>query len=532
MLQGLSSSGSCLLGSLLDLLGNLGGGLRGERSLNGLGLLLNSLSLLLDSLDLLSHLSDLGGGNSLVVLSLGLLGSLSLDGCLLSLNDSLETSDVVLNFRLLSLRLDDDLLLSEFLDLLLGVGDGLGAGLDLLLSLDLGNSLSGLLSLELLCLSGDSLFGLSDGMSVSQSILFDLNNSVLVGMLVVSSSDSVDGRSLDLLGDLEGVGGLSSDLDVEGVVGGPGGVDGLDSLGDGGNLRGVSLNDLLVSGDLRLDAGDLLLDGLLLLFLNLLKSLGKSLNSGLQVSELRLGGHLKSLLLIELLVPSVGLLLILNLLGAVLLLGFLLLLNLLLINLLLVHNIGGLDTLRDVGNSLLFGVLSFFLSRLNLALDLSDHNLGLLNLSLRSDLLLSGGLDDFLGGSDLASDDLQLTSERLDIRGLGGGSDLGVDLLLLGSQVGEGFFAGGNGLLNGLNDFFLLSDDLLDLGGLSGTDLLDSGGFLSQFGGSLLLLNDLGGHISGGGSGGSRRSTSDVTLDGNRGNSSWVRGSRNGRGGG
>jgi hypothetical protein len=48
------------------------------------------------------------------------------------------------------------------------------------------------LSLELSSLTLNSLLGLGDGVSVSQGILFDLNDSVLVGVLVVSSSDSVD----------------------------------------------------------------------------------------------------------------------------------------------------------------------------------------------------------------------------------------------------------------------------------------------------------------------------------------------------
>jgi len=41
-----------------------------------------------------------------------------------------------------------------------------------------------------------------------------------------------------------------------------------------------------------------------------------------------------------------------------------------------------------------------------------------------------------------------------------------------------------------------MSDHLLELDSLSGTNFLDSGGLLSQFGGNFLLLNDLSGHIS------------------------------------
>jgi len=205
LLQSSSSSSSCFLGSLLNFLGNLNGSLRSERSLNGLGFLLNSLSLLLDSLDNLLALRDLGGDDSLIILSLGLLGVLSLDDSLFGLDDSLETGDLVLDLSLLRLGLDDDLLFSKLLDLLLGVGNSLGAGLDLLLRLDLDHSVRSLLSLELSSLTLNSLLGLGDGMSVSKSILFDLNNSVLVGMSVVSSSDSVDGSSLNLSGNLQRV---------------------------------------------------------------------------------------------------------------------------------------------------------------------------------------------------------------------------------------------------------------------------------------------------------------------------------------
>jgi len=79
----------------------------------------------------------------------------------------------------------------------------------------------------------NSLLGLGDGMSVGQSILFDLNDSVLVVVSVVSSSDSVDGGSLNLSRNLKGVGGLSLNLDVVGVVGSPGSVDGLNGGFDG-----------------------------------------------------------------------------------------------------------------------------------------------------------------------------------------------------------------------------------------------------------------------------------------------------------
>ena len=67
-----------------------------------------------------------------------------------------------------------------------------------MLSLDLDDTVRSLLSLELSSLALNSLSGLGDSVSVSNSILFDLNDSVLVRVSVVSSSDSVDGRSLNL----------------------------------------------------------------------------------------------------------------------------------------------------------------------------------------------------------------------------------------------------------------------------------------------------------------------------------------------
>jgi len=192
LLQSLSSSGLCFLGSLLDLLGHFYSCLRSVRSLNGLGLLLDSLGLFLDSPEYLCALRDLSGHNGLIILSLGLLSVFSLNNSLLSLNGGLITRDFVLDLRFFSLGLDDNLLFSEFLDLLLSLGDGLGAGLDLLLRFDLDNSVGILLSLVLSCLTISSLFGLGDSVSMRNSILFDLNDSVLVGVLVVSSSNSVN----------------------------------------------------------------------------------------------------------------------------------------------------------------------------------------------------------------------------------------------------------------------------------------------------------------------------------------------------
>lgn len=127
LLQSLSSSSLCFFSSLLNFLGNFSGGLRSERSLNGLSLLFNSFGLLLDSLDDLLALLDLSGDNGFIILSLGLLGRLSLDDGFFGLDNGLESGDFFLDLGLLRLRFDDDLLFFHLLDLLLSIGDSLGA---------------------------------------------------------------------------------------------------------------------------------------------------------------------------------------------------------------------------------------------------------------------------------------------------------------------------------------------------------------------------------------------------------------------
>ena len=77
-----------------------------------------------------------------------------------------------------------------------------------------------------------------------------------------------------------------------------------------------------------------------------------------------------------------------------------------------------------------------------------------------------------------------------------------------------------------------MSDNLFELGSLSSSNFLNSSCLFSILGGSFLFLDDLGSDISRRGSACGRRSTSDVTLDGNRGDSSWIGSSTNGRGSG
>lgn len=232
---------------------------------------------------------------------------------------------------------------------------------------------------------------------------------------MVSSADSVDGGSLSLSGDLLGVGGLSSDPDVGGVVGGPGRGDGLESRLDRGDLARVSLDDLFVSGNFSVDTGDFSLDACPLFRRDFGEPGGKDFQSGPQVGQLRDCSNLEGLLLGQLLGPSGSFFLVSDLLIAIFLLGSLLNLDLLLINLFLVDNVGGLDTFLDVSDGFLLGILGFLNSGLNFARDLSYHNLRFVDLFLRGDLLLSRGLDDVFGRRDLASDNIQFASERLNI---------------------------------------------------------------------------------------------------------------------
>jgi len=72
-----------------------------------------------------------------------------------------------------------------------------------------------------------------------------------------------------------------------------------------------------------------------------------------------------------------------------------------------------------------------------------------------------------------------------------------------------------------------VGDQFVKHSSLGGTNLCNSGGLLSQLGGRFLLLNNLSSHIGcRGGSGRGRRSTSDIALDGDGGDSSWVGGTR------
>lgn len=285
LLQGSSSLDSLFLGSLLDFLRDFGSSLRGEGGFKGLGFLLNSLSLLFDSIDIFSKLKDLLGDHSLIIFRLLLLNVFTLDGRFFGSDGTFKIDDSVLDLLSLNLSLDDHFLISEDLDLILTFSNDLVGGLDSLVGLDLGYSMSSLLSLELSGLTLNSLLSLGGSVSVLNSILFNLDDSVLVRMSVVSSSDSIDRRSLNLLGNLLGIGCLSFHLDVIGVVVVPGCRDCLNRCFDRSDLGLVYLDRLFVSGDLSFDGRDLSLNSLLLFFLSFLNFFLEDIKSRVQLFQ-------------------------------------------------------------------------------------------------------------------------------------------------------------------------------------------------------------------------------------------------------
>lgn len=227
LFQGSLLSLSLFLNSLCYLSGHLSGSFRSGGSLNRFSFLLNLLSFLFNSLDLLIHFGDLGGDNCLIILSLLLLGSLSLNNGFLGLNGGLESSDFVINFGFLSFTLDDCSLLLELLDLLLSLGDGLTSLFDSLLGLDDDNFVV-VLSLSVVSLLVlNLLFNTRNCVSVSMSLLSDGINSVSMGVTSISMSNSIDSSSLSLLGDLNSISSLSLDSNIVSVVSSPGCVNGL-----------------------------------------------------------------------------------------------------------------------------------------------------------------------------------------------------------------------------------------------------------------------------------------------------------------
>jgi hypothetical protein len=207
--------------SSLDLFVDLLGNLRSDGDLSVLGLLLNSFGLDLKSLDGVLKVGDLGADGNFLLLILLELGSLSLDASLDSLNFSFKVSDLILNLGNIFLLLGGGLLALELCDSLGVLGHSVLVGLDVSLFFDNSISNETLLSGVLTGLLSNSVLSLVGGMLVSNSILS--NSDSLMSMLVsmVSSADSVNTSSLNLLVSLEGVVRSSLDGSVGSVVGSP-----------------------------------------------------------------------------------------------------------------------------------------------------------------------------------------------------------------------------------------------------------------------------------------------------------------------
>jgi len=161
-----------------------------------------------------------------------------------------------------------------------------------------------------------------------------------------------------------------------------------------GNISNV----FLILLDFTLDGLNFSLNNLLLFLLDLLNSLLENLESRGKVLLLRGVGGDQSLLLINLLSPNSDLFLMLDLLvgelnGHGLVFSFFLFMHVFLLD-----NVGGLNTLLDVGDSFLLSVGCLSCRVLNLLCHLSDHggrvsdSVGLFS------FLGCLSFDDFLGG--------------------------------------------------------------------------------------------------------------------------------------
>ena len=207
------------------------------------------------------------------------LGGLSLDASLNSLNFSFEVGDLIFDLGNFFLLLGGGLLTLELCDSLGVLGHSVLVSLDVSLLLDNSISNKSLLSGVLSGLLLNSLLSLMGGMSVSNGILSNGDSLMSVLVSVVSSSDSVNASSLNLLVSLKGVVRSSLDGSVGSVVGLPGGGDlgqsGFVGCDSRGNLRDV----LLILLDLALHRLNFSFDSLLFILLDLLDSLLELLKS-------------------------------------------------------------------------------------------------------------------------------------------------------------------------------------------------------------------------------------------------------------
>lgn len=184
------------------------------------------------------------------------------------------------------------------------------------------------------------------------------------------------------------------------------------------------------------------------------------------------------------------------------------------VEMLLLDNVGGLNTLRDVGKSFILSIVGIVLRTLNLGVELGDLVSLISDLIVSGDLLLGLRLKDVLDGGDLRDKRGQLMLVGLDLTALSGSSDLGVEFLLLLSKSCELALVLADNFLSFLDNLLLTSDGSVDLLFLDNSNLLDLGVFFSQLLGILFLLNDLAGDVRCRSSG-TGRGTSNISLDGN-----------------
>jgi len=205
LLERFLSLGDLLFLSHLDLLVDLSGSLRGNSDLGVLGLLLDLDGFLFELLDGILQVDDLSVDGGIFTLEPLELAGLTLDGGLDGADFGGESSDFIFVLCLKVLRFGADDFLLKLRNFLLLGRDSSGLCLDGTLGLHDFVSDDRSLSSVFFSLRGDLLLGLLGGMLVSNSILLNANGSLLVSVVVVSSANSVDAASLNLLVLLLGV---------------------------------------------------------------------------------------------------------------------------------------------------------------------------------------------------------------------------------------------------------------------------------------------------------------------------------------
>ena len=208
--------------SHFDCLVDFFGGFRRDGHLGVLSLLLDLFGFVFELADGAGHGGDLGADGRGFSLSLLKHGSSRPHRRFHVCNSGLKRDDVLFVVALTLFGLGVENLVPEYGDLFLVLRDRRLQASDVGLGL-LGSGLEdGQLSCVFPGLLGHGFLGLLSGVSVSNGILFDADGFLNVGVVSVSSADSVDASSLDLLGFLLGVVRCGLQLCVGAVVSLPG----------------------------------------------------------------------------------------------------------------------------------------------------------------------------------------------------------------------------------------------------------------------------------------------------------------------